>query len=190
MNRLSSLSILALLAGCSGQQASSWVLVAESVAISEQQFPARGLPRYIPDGSQHAVPSVGFEASDGSFYPILALCQPAPRGGAVEPVRLAGRRLKVFRGVQPVAANNELLGVYEIDDVASELRIAFSIDPDGRLRLSVKDLSSDKSLRLRKISEKTAKHDLESEIQIARTDQERSRFHLGESTHSVHGLAL
>lgn len=149
MKHLTLLSVLVLFAGCSGKEVNSSILVSEPVTISEEHFDAQALPRYIEDGTQYEVPAVGFEASDGSFFPVLALCNPVPRGGSVEPIRLSNRRLRVFRGSDPIAANNVLLGVYEIASAESELQIGFSISRDGRLRLSAKDPESGKNLAIR-----------------------------------------
>ena len=136
MKRIVSLCMLTLLVGCGRQHPSLSVLVVESVPLSEEHVEAVSLPRYIPDGTQHTLPAVGFEASDGSFYPVVALCKPVPRGGSVEPIVLEDRQLKVYRGTDPIATNNELLGVYEIDAIGRELQIGFSVTLDGRLELA------------------------------------------------------
>ena len=156
------LSVLTLLPGCSQQDVSSSVLVTESIPVSEEHIGARSLPRYIPEGTQHEVPAVGFEASDGSFYAVMALCHPYPRGGSTEPVNLKGRQLKVFWGTDPVAENNAFLGVYGVDSASDEMRIGFSISQERQLHLSMFDRKSDKYLLVRRLPSKTGASGVES----------------------------
>lgn len=132
---------LALLVGCSNQAPNVPVVVSEQIAVDHETFEGP-LPRFLPPGTQHSVQAVGFEASDGSFYPVLALGQPIPRGGSIKPVRLGSNQLKVVAGSDPEASNNQMLGMFDIDPDADELEIGFSLTAERRLLLYVKDAVS------------------------------------------------
>jgi len=170
MMRILSAGIAIIFLGCAQPEVVDWVRVGDSPTVSEQQMEAVSLPRYIPEGSRYEVPAVGFEDSDGTFFPVLPLCRPVPRGGSVSAVTLSDHRLKVYYGRDPIAENNELLGIFEFATTSSsDLEIAFAIQEDGGLHLAVSDEESGRLLVMQRVTSETAAISSDTQKAIAQT---------------------
>lgn len=147
-----------LLAGCilsSCQQPPEdlSLLIENEIEIPDAGTEQTEIPRFLPEGQKYEVEVVGFEASDGTFFPVLSVCQPIPRGGSTGPVSLDGRRIRILKGREPEASRNEMLGSFEADIDLEDVRVTFSLSKAGALSMTVEEDASGEQIALTRLKE-------------------------------------
>ena len=143
-----------LLVGCGKAPVDHSVVVDERVEVSDRDTAHPSFPRYLPEGTtQYDFDLIGFEDTDGTFYPVMPALTPTPRGGSVSPIHIEGNKIRIFKGREPLAADNELLGTFVVADAPEDLAIKFSITESGALRLALEDLHSKKEIPIRRSEE-------------------------------------
>ncbi len=137
-----------LVTACSKSPAEIPVKVVDQVEVSQTPSPNPSFPRYLPDGEQYELDLIGFQASDGTLYPVIPACLPIPRGGSVSSIQFEGRTVRVLRGRSPAASENAVLGVFEAEQDLNNVRVSFSITGNGALFLAVENADSKRPIPL------------------------------------------
>lgn len=143
-----------LLIGCSEPPAADLsVIVTDQIQASPASTSPPSLPRHLPEGETYPQDVIGFEASDGTLYPVIPAILPIPRGGSVGPINFPGKTIRVLRGKDPKAANNEALGTFAAQEDLAEVTVSFAISEDGALSLSLEDIQSKRGIPLSRSQE-------------------------------------